>query len=300
MMLDRFSRRMLDFSKQGVKMRKILAALFLITALVLVSCATEANPWGLNGVWEAEDEYEKYIFSFTADGYYAYECYYDDILGYVSFGTYEADDAHIYTDDADYDYFWDGNNLILDFLDNMVFVRKSRTARNNTSPAKLKGVWGSDFGLAGFSANGTFVTMGYYATLEDYTAEGDVFKIGEDEYPYLIINSKLYIEDDHDLFGGSYKLVFERKTSDGKDQTSKEILTLNNPWHLTDMSDGDDHYVYTFNSNGRYKLEYYNDYNTDEWTSEGKYSYSGHKIELSEDGNLAYVIIDLRPFMFSI
>lgn len=280
-------------------MRKVFAALLLVTALVLVSCATEADPLGLNGIWEAQNEDEKYVFSFTADGHYAYECYYDDILAYASFGTYEADEANIYTDEADYEYTWDGKNLVMDYLDE-VFVRKSRTARNNTSPTKIKGVWASDYGLTGFSSSGTFVSMGVYTSLEDYSAEGEMLTIGGDEYPYLIINSKLYILDDYDLFGTSYTVVFERKTSDGKDQTSKDILTLNNPWHLTDMGDGDDHYIYNFNSNGKYKLEYYNDYNTDEWTSEGKYTYKNHNIELSEDGNLAYVIIDLRPFMFSI
>ena len=285
-------------SEKGLAMRK-LACMFVVIAIVLTSCVTEADSLGLNGVWEAEDEYEKHIFTFTADGHFAYENYYDGYLDYADFGTYEADESYIYTDDMDYGYSWDGKNLVIDSLD-LAFTRKTKTARNNTTPSKIKGVWGYSGGLAGFTSGGTFVTMGTYATLEDYSAEGEVLTVGFDDYPYLIINSKMYIQDDYDLFGSNGKVVFERKTSEGKDQTSKEILTNNNPWHLTDMGDGDDHYVYSFTSGGKYKLEYYNDYNSDKWTSEGTYSYKNHEIELSDDGDLAYVIIDLRPFMFSI
>ncbi len=280
---------------------KKIAYLFIVIAIVLVSCATEADPLGLNGVWEGEDEYEKHVFLFTADGHYAHECYSDDMLNFVDFGTYEADESYIYTDEMDFGYSWDGKNLLIDYLDNMAFVRKSKTARNNTTPGKLKGVWTAANGSRlGFTSGGTFVTLGEMANMDDYSAEGEVLTIGGDEFPYLIINSKLYVLDDYSTFSYSYSNVFERTTSEGKDQTSREILTNNNPWHLTDMSDGDDHYIYNFNSNGKYKLEYHNDYNTDKWTSEGTYTYKNHEIELSDDGDLAYVIIDLRPFMFSI
>ena len=47
-------------------------------------------------------------------------------------------------------------------------------------------------------------------------------------------------------------------------------------------------------------MEYYYEYDTERTKSSGTYKYSGHTIELSDDGDLAYMIVDLRPFMFSI
>ncbi len=283
-------------------MRKILvAALSVIVVLFAVSCATEAGSTGLTGVWKADDGYYSYIFTFTSDGFYARESYCLDRIEDAEFGQFEYDEAYIYTDDYDYGYSWDGGNLVIEYYgSDLVFSRTSKTARNNTSAAKIRGVWIGQAGLAGFTKNGTFASMGFTTNIEDYSADSSVLNIGGTENDYLILNSRLYIRDEDGIFGDSYTLVFDRKTSDGEDQTSREILTNNNPWHLTDMDEGTNHYIYDFSQNGSYTMEYYNEYYSDHSTSVGTYSYSGHTIVLSDDGDLAYLIVDLTPFMFTI
>ena len=47
-------------------------------------------------------------------------------------------------------------------------------------------------------------------------------------------------------------------------------------------------------------MEYYYDDYSDRSTSSGTYSYSGNWIELSDDADLAYAIIDNVPFMLTI
>ena len=47
-------------------------------------------------------------------------------------------------------------------------------------------------------------------------------------------------------------------------------------------------------------MEHYSDKNMDESKSEGQFKFKGHVIDLSEDPPLAFVIIDLKPFMFTI
>ena len=284
------------------EMRRILiaaAALFIV--FFAVSCVTEADPTGLKGVWKASDGEYDYTFTFTSDGFYASEIYYEDYLEYAEFGTFESDESYIYTDLDDYPFSWDGSNLVLDYFgSDLVFKRTSKTARNNTSASKLCGVWSGQAGVAGFTKGGTFSSMGLRTNIDDYSADGTVLTIGGTENNYLIINSRLYIRDEDSIFGANYTVIFDRETSGGEDQTSREILTLNNPWHLTDMDEGTNHYIYEFSSSGNYTMEYYNDNYSDHSKSSGTYRYSGHTIELSDDGDLAYLIVDLRPFMFSI
>ena len=283
-------------------MRKVLvAALSVVIALFVVSCATEADPTGLRGVWKAEDGYYSYIFTFTSDGFYASETYCLDRMEYAEFGQFESDESYIYTDDYDYAYSWDGGNLVIDYYgSDLVFTRTSKTARNNTSEAKLRGVWLGQTGIAGFTGKGTFASMGFTTNIDDYSADSSVLNIGGTENGYLILNSRLYIRDEDCIFGDAYTVVFDRKTSGGEDQTSREILTNNNPWHLTDMDEGTNHYIYDFSPNGSYTMEYYNEYYSDHSTSAGTFRYSGHEVELSDDGDLAYLIVDLTPFMFTI
>ena len=283
-------------------MRRILIATAIVLfAFFAVSCATEADPTGLKGVWKASDDDYNYTFIFTADGYYASEVYYLEYLEYAEFGTFEADESYIYTDDYDYAFTWDGSNLVLEYYGtDLVFKRSSKTAKNNTSASKLCGVWSGQSGVAGFTKGGTFASMGFCTNIDDYSADNGVLTIGGTENDYLILNSKLYIRDEDYIFDSNYTVVFDRETSGGEDQTSRDILTLNNPWHLTDLGEGTNHYIYNFSSSGSYTMEYYYEYDTERTKSSGTYKYSGHTIELSDDGDLAYMIVDLRPFMFSI
>ena len=46
-------------------------------------------------------------------------------------------------------------------------------------------------------------------------------------------------------------------------------------------------------------MEYYYEGYSDRSTSSGSYTYSGNSIELSDDADLAYAIIDNVPFMFT-
>lgn len=278
-------------------MKKIVhALLIMIIALMFVSCATEGeDPTGLRGVWKATDEDQSYKFIFTSDGRFAYECYYGDSLEYADFGSFESDESYIYTSDYDHAISWDGDNLILDFFGkDLVLSRSSKTARNNTSQSKLYGVWEGDNGMEGFAKNGTFVDVGPSPYLSTFTSDSEYIYIDGNGFDYLIVNSTYYLRD----LSGVH--VYERVTSDGEDQTSREILTLNNPWHLVDTYEGLYHYIYNFNEGGRYTREYYYEGSDEKSKSSGTYKLSGHTIELSDDGDLAYVIIDLKPFMFTI
>ena len=74
-------------------MRKVLsAALLIVIAIFIVSCATETDPTGLKGVWKASDGDYSYVFTFTADGFYASESYFQDYLEYAEFGTFKSDE----------------------------------------------------------------------------------------------------------------------------------------------------------------------------------------------------------------
>ena len=151
-------------------MRRILiAAATLFFAFFAVSCATEADSTGLKGIWKASDGEYNYAFTFTSDGFYASEVYYEEYLQYAEFGTFESDEFYIYTDLDDFPFSWDGSNLILDYYGSeLVFKRTSKTARNNTSASKLCGVWSGQAGVAGFTKGGTFSSMGFRTNIDDY------------------------------------------------------------------------------------------------------------------------------------
>ncbi len=284
-------------------MRRNLLSLFsVLLVLVLVSCATETDPTGVKGVWKASDGDSSYQFIFTSDGAYSLESYSEDYLDYVEFGNFESDGTCIYTDDgSSYSFVREGKDLLIDINgESMTFKRVSGIARNNTSASKLHGVWDGSFGRIGFLSNGTFVSSGVSCILSEYEADAESIRIDGTACQYMILNSRLYFRNEDGMFGYSDSLLFDRASSTGEDQTSFSILVNNNPWHLIDMNDGDDHYVYSFNSNGRYTMKYFNDYNSDTSDSSGSFSYEGHTVSLSDDGDLAYVIVDLFPFMFSI
>ncbi len=284
-------------------MKKIV--LLLASALVimiLASCATETDPTGVKGVWKTTEGDYSYQFIFTSDGAYSLESYYDDNLEYVEFGHFESDGMCICTDDgSSYGFVREGNELLLDLYGEPLSFRKvSGIARNNTSASRLHGVWEGLCGRVGFLSNGTFVTTGVSCILSEYEAGSDSISIDGSDCQYLILNSRLYFRDEGYMFGYNNNLVFERVSSTGEDQTSFSILVNNNPWHLIDVNDGDDHYIYSFNSNGSYTMQYYNDYNSDTSESSGTFSYEDHIVTLSDDADLAYVISDMYPFMFSI
>ena len=278
-------------------MKKIVSALLvLIIALLLVSCATEGeDPTGLRGVWKATDEAEDYYFLFTSDGHFAYECHYEDSLEYADFGHFESDENFIYTPDYDFAFSWDGDKLVLDFYGmDLVFTRSSKKAKNNTSQSKLHGVWHGENGMEGFATNGTFVDVGPYPYLSTYTADSEYITSDGYSAEYLIINDRYYLRDESGVH------VYKRLTSKGEDQSSKSMLTGNSPWHLVDMGEGLNNYIYSFTEGGNFTSEYYYE-GSDERTKEsGTYKLNGHVIELSNGEELAFAIIDLKPFMFTI
>ena len=283
-------------------MRKALfLAIALVTVLVLASCVTEADPTGLRGVWKGEADGFDYIFTFTADGCYAIEIYNEGEYGAVDFGHFEVAEDMIVTDGGEYQFTRDGSKVIIDYWGTeIVLSRSSSFAKNNTSAVKLRGVWEGAGGLTAFASNGTFVTLGYAALLTDYGVEDGMLVIDGNSNAYMIINSKLYIQDDYDVFNGAYVQMFTRKTDTGTDYTAKNYLPTYSPWHLVDMSYGSNHYIYRFNTDGTYTEEYYYQDETDRSYSNGTYTYANHVIELSDNGDLAFAIIDQSAFMFSI
>ena len=106
--------------------------------------------------------------------------------------------------------------------------------------------------------------------------------------------------DDSGFAGTWNKISLNRETKTGEDQTSRDVLVNASPWHLTDVSSGTSHYIYSFSSGGGYTMEHYTDYDDSKSNSSGTFRYDNHHITLSDDSDLAYAIIDLKPFMFSI
>ena len=291
---------------KGFDMRRIALIVFVsILSVVLASCVTQTDPNDIRGVWKAEADGEEYMFSFTSDGFYAFEHSWDGYRDYVDFGSYQVDfdetgEGTIITDSSDYYCFRDGKYLVIDYYGTEIsLTRTSRTAKNNTSASNLKGVWSDGISVTGFSLRGVVLTMGATLGMQDYSADETNVMIDGSECPYLIINNRLYIYDDNGFLGAWTCTVLERKTSGGNEQTSRDILVNYSPWHLTDTGDGTSHYIYTFTSTGRYNMEYYYEGYSDRSTSSGSYTYSGNNIELSDDADLAYAIIDNVPFMFT-
>ena len=292
-------------------MRRFLSFVFpLFLAFFLVSCATQADPTDIRGIWKSEGEEVSYAFYFTPDGYYVRESRREDMETYYEIGTYrlemdETGEGVIVTDFYDYDFVREGTRLFFDFYgEERVFTRTSRSAKYNTSASALRGVWSDGINVTGFSSKGIVITMGMSLGLDDYyTEDGDtsVIVIGGYEYPYLIINNRLFIEDDNGFLGMYTCTAMDRLKSGGNEQTSRDILVNNNPWQLIDFGGGASHYDYTFRSDSHYSMKYYSDYDPVGYSSSGTFKFhSGNIIELSDDGDLAYAIIDGIPFMFSI
>ena len=290
--------------------RSVLLVLSLILLILLASCATQADPSDIRGIWKAKDGSEEYLFYFTSDGYYAQEFCWEGMCLYSEIGTYaldmdESGEGVIATESYDFYCVREGSKLTIDFYGvERVFTRTSKIAKNNTSASALKGVWSDGVNVTGFSSNGLAVTMGRSLGLQDYYVEITDYPavvIDGYSYPYLIINNRLFIQDDNGFLGMYTCAAMDRQSSAGTEQTSREILVNVTLWPLTDTSDGTAHFDYSFLSDGRYSMKYYSDYDPVGYTSSGTFTYYyGNRIELSNDSDLAYAIIDGVPFMFSI
>ncbi len=283
-------------------MRRFLLVFAIAISVLCVSCVTETDPLDIRGVWKCVEDDQEYRFIFTSDGYYAFEHYSEGYLGYVEFGSYENDNLTIYTDGDSHDYVRDGKSMTISLWEgDMVFSRISISAKNNTSADNLLGVWEGVDGRVAFAKGGTVISSSSWGSLYDYFADAEAVTI--DDYPcdYLIINSRLYLEDGCNMFNSNAVVAFDRLTSSGEDQTFPVNLYNNNPWHLVDIDYGTNHYIYNFSSNGNYTRVYYHDSDIEDKTeSSGTYSYDDHIIELSDDSDLAFAIVDQYAFMFSI
>ena len=275
-------------------------SLTIIVIILLSSCASLSGDTGLTGVWKYTAGEETRQYAFTSDGFYAFEYYYDGLLGYAEIGTYEYDEEQIFTSFQTIDYYLEGTILTINESGyDEVYKRSSKIAKNNTSAANLRGVWVDNYNYLGFSSNGIAIAMGSAQNVSRYSVEpGSIVLDGEYD-TYLIINDKLYIQDDAFFLNANSCNVFSRKAKGGEEQTSGSLLVSASPWDLVDVYDGARHYIYTFESNGTYEMiSYYEGY-SDTYQSGGTYRFSGNKILLSDDADLAYAIIDYIPFMFS-
>ncbi len=286
---------------RGYKLKRLAAlSLTVIVIILLSSCVSLSGNTGLTGVWKYTEGEETRQYTFTSDGYYAFEYYFEGLLGYAEIGTYEYDENQIFTDYETIDYILEGTSLTINESGyDEVYKRSSRIAKNNTSAANLRGVWVDNYNLLGFSSKGIAIAMGAGQNVSRYSVEPGAIVLDGEYDPYLIINDKLYIQDDAFFLNANSCNVFSRKTKGGEEQTSGSLLVSAGPWDLVDVYDGARHYIYTFESNGTYEMiSYYEGY-SDNYQSEGTYRYSGNKILLSDDADLAYAIIDYIPFMFS-
>ena len=300
----------------GKHLRYLMITVVVVSTLLAVSCATTGDAKSLTGVWDSEEDGFSCRMMFTADGYYAYEEYSEGDLTYLDFGRYEAE----YPDEEDVEdpytyitlgnsymeYSWDGPHLVIDLWGNpTVFSRTSRSAKNNTRASELAGVWNYGGAFAGFTKGGFAISMGYGGDTGDYRIlpagedrELPAIEVDGEEMPFLIINNTMFIRD-WGFLDTWENTVLERVTKGGEDQTTREILVTANPWHLTDIDYGTNHYIYNFNQDGTYSMQYYTDYDDSKSNSYGAFTYSNHHIELSDNADLAYAIIDLTPFMFT-
>lgn len=291
---------------------KKLPAFFAVAAvlILLVSCASMSSEPTLTGIWKYEGEEETYIVSFTEDGLCALEVYLkidgNKELEDIYFGRYTFDETEVETPWDDLEYSFDGSKLI---LGENVYKRTSRTAKNNTSPEKLKGLWEhvtyeSRIGIT--SDNYMISNLSHYATQLDFDEDGQ-----GSWFDYAIINDKLYVEDyDYDFNDYDYYSLFTRKSSAGKDTTSKAALVKGLSADggiaiLTTVGREDgERQIYTFKSNGKYFIEYYSlvgnsweKYDTSNGTWE--FDLDDHMVYLSNDADLDYAIIDSYIFMFT-
>ena len=272
----------------------------LLLLFVSVSCVSVPSNDSVTGIWEYDDNSEKRVITLTSDGVYVYEEYSEDFLVYSQFGTYTDEENCLIIDSLFNEYSFDKNgNLVITLFDKTSTFRPvSRVVKNNTSTAKLKGVWKCDDGIVGITRS-FVISMSFHGNSGNYVINDDKFIIEGDEYPFVIINNKLYLDDTMGFFGEGGIFVLSRKSNEGTDKTDANMLVDGSPWHLVTPGDDNYNYVYTFYSNGKYKLDYYNESGTDKGNSKGSYSFSGHTVSLSNDSDLAYAIIDVTPFMFT-
>ena len=291
---------------------KKLPAFFAVAAvlILLVSCASMSSEPTLTGIWKYEGEEETYIVSFTEDGLCALEVYLkidgNKELRDVYFGQYTFDETEVETPWDDLDYSFDGSKLI---LGEDVYKRTSRTAKNNTSPEKLKGLWehvtyGARIGIT--SGKYMISNLSHYARQLDFDEDGQ-----GTWFDYAIINDKLYVSDfNYDFNAYDCYSVFTRKTSTGTDSTSKAALVkgLSADGGIAVLTtvgrDDSERQIYTFKSNGKYFIEYYS-LNGNSWekydSSSGTWEFDqdDHMVYLSDDADLDYAIIDSYVFMFT-
>ena len=286
---------------------------FVVIAAVLMllaSCASFSSEPTLTGIWKYETEDETYIASFTEDGLAVFECYFKEdganVLYDLYFGSYTFDETEIEAPWADLEYTLEGSRLT---LDGNVYKRTSRTAKNNTSPEKIKGIWEeAEYGQAiGISSDYYLISnLSHSATRLEFDEDGD-----GSWFDYAIVNDKLYVDDyDYDFNGSSYFTIFKRKTSAGKDTTSRAALLkgLSADGGIAVLTtvgrDDSERQIYTFKSNGKYFIEYYS-LEGNSWekydTSNGTWEFDldDHMVYLSNDADLDYAIIDSYIFMFT-
>lgn len=292
-----------------MKTKKIALILVSVVLLaVLASCASMGEAAGVTGVWKYEDEESLVFISLTPDGLGVYESYEkydgDKFLSYVEFGPYTDDGEELELEWGDYTYILEGSKL---YMDGMEFKRTSRSAKNNTAPENLKGVW-EDFngGLIGISSGGFAISNPSYE-ISEFEADEQTITFDRQSYydsSYAIVNSKLYVVGDASILSDDYCAVFTRKTSGGSDTTSKANLVKGygsaGNWQLTDPYDDEYVFVYEFKSGNTYSYFRYDMYtNTIDDRRSGTFELDGHEIYLSENTDLAFAIIDSQPFMFT-
>ncbi len=273
----------------------------------------------MTGIWQTAVSFEEgrseYFYTFTDSGTYVYEQWdtLDGVRGlsYLEMGSYSFTENEItMIEDGFEDYLnilpysIDGKILT---LDGQEYKLSSRRAVDNTSADNLHGVWETDYGLLGFT-NAGFTIFNHTHSTENYTvpeAGRIMLSYGEDN-PYRIINNKLYIGVySFNYFGYFDGLVCERSTRGGRDTSSASNLTKGmtqtNEWILANVNDENQLFIYSFRSNGNYtKTDWDNRAARETGRSSGTWTLDGHEILLSDDGDLAYAIIDGKPFMFSI
>ncbi len=289
--------------KMFLKKNIFVLSVILLVVFSFASCVSSTGINSVLGVWKAEttDDYS-HVLTLTENGKYAYENYYKDELEYAEFGDYENDENGIIIDDSYYDYSVLNKILHIEHFkgyEDITFKRTSRIARSSVSSSKLKGVWNFSSGIVGFT--GSFmIYMGRGGSYGNYKIEEGNILVDFSEIPFLIINNKLYLDDSDYFLNSGEVCILEKQTEAGMDNTSYDILVNNNPWHLIDTGDGNYHYIYNFDSNGKYNMNYYSDTNDDSGNVSGTFEFSSHTVKLSDSSDLAYAVIDMTPFMFTI
>ena len=295
-------------------------ALVLCAALcLLVSCASVENLNPMTGIWQTTESFEdfrsEHFYTFTDSGTYVYEEWdtFDGVreLAYLEMGSYTFTDNEISMIEDGFEDYTDMRHYAVNgkvlVLDGQEYKLSSARAVDNTSADNLCGVWESDYGLIGFT-NAGFTIFNYGHNTDSYSVLGKDIIINSDGKSNLfrIINNKLYIGIySFNYFGHFDGLVCARSTRGGKDTSNSSNLTKGmtqtNEWILVNVNNDNQLFIYAFKNNGSYtKTDWDNSVAKETGRSSGTWTLDGHNIRLSDDGDLAYAIIDGKPFMFSI